>query len=91
MAGSIFALRVLLNREHAVAESDEWQRQLVDLQSQVAFQEDALQALNDALAEQQREILMLRRQVELLKQRQDEQAAQLDDAGSPVDEKPPHY
>ena len=74
-----------------MAQSDDWQQQLVDLQTQLAFQEDTLQSLNGALAAQQEEILLLRRQLELLKQRQDEQAAQLDDAGSPVDEKPPHY
>ena len=65
--------------------------QFVAMQSQLAFQEDALQALQDALAEQQRELLLLRRQLELLKERQDEHAGQLDDlSGTPI-EKPPHY
>ena len=76
-----------------MVDSEELARQLVDLQTQLAFQEDTIGALNEALAAQQQEILTLRQQVALLKQRQDEQAAQLDEAGSagPADEKPPHY
>ncbi len=59
-----------------------------DLQSQVAFQEDALQA---ALTGQQQDLLVLRRQLQLLKERQDEQAAALDDARPEGREAPPHY
>lgn len=70
---------------------DELVRQLAEVQSQLAFQEDTIGALNEALASQQREILVLRRQLELLKQRQDEQAAQYSPAAAPADEKPPHY
>ena len=67
--------------------------ELVDVQHQIAFQEDTITALNDALTLQQKEILILRRQVELLKQRQDEQRESGFDqtASSTVDEKPPHY
>ncbi len=65
--------------------------QVVELQSQMAFQEDTIAALNDAIAGQQREILLLREQLTLLKQRQEEQAAQLDQGGPAADEKPPHY
>ena len=67
-------------------------QQLMELQSQLAFQEDTVRALNEALASQQQEIILLRRQVELIKQRQDEHAVQLDPDLAPiVDEKPPHY
>jgi len=68
-------------------------RHLMEVQSQLAFQEDTVQALNDALALQQQEILLLRRQVELLKQQQEEQAARHDGDEADVipDEKPPHY
>ncbi|MBM68411.1 MAG: SlyX protein [Haliea sp.] len=62
-----------------------------DLQSQVAFQEDALQALQAALTGQQQDLLVLRRQLQLLKERQDEQAAALDDARPEGREAPPHY
>ena len=64
-------------------------RQVVEeLQSQVAFQEDALQQLNAALAGQQQDILILRRQLKLLKERLDEQALGQD---APPIERPPHY
>ena len=76
-------------------EIDELRQQLMEVQSQLAFQEDTVQSLNDALALQQQEILTLRRQLELIKLRQDEQAAgagqHTDQPGGPVDEKPPHY
>lgn len=69
---------------------EELQQQLVDVQTQLAYQEDTVRQLNQALAAQQQEILVLRRQMQLLKQRQDEQTH----AGgitAPADEKPPHY
>lgn len=65
--------------------------QLVELQSQMAFQEDTIAALNEAVTSQQQEILVLREQLTLLKQRQEEQAAQLDQGGPAADERPPHY
>jgi SlyX protein len=63
---------------------------VIDLQSQLAFQEDTIRDLDAALAEQQRDILLLRRQLELLQQRQEEQAMQVTTENS-VQEKPPHY
>jgi SlyX protein len=75
-----------------VADANELQRQLTELQSQLAFQEHTVQSLNEALAAQQQEIIVLRRQLELLKRGQDEQQRRLQDiAPVPVDEKPPHY
>ena len=66
--------------------------QMMDLQSQLAFQE-AVKSLDEALALQQQEILLLRRQLELLRQQQLEQATQNEESNgsNPVDEKPPHY
>ncbi|MCX2976262.1 SlyX family protein [Candidatus Marimicrobium litorale] len=66
------------------------EQQVIDLQSQLAFQEDTIRDLDVALAEQQRDILLLRRQLELLQQRQEEQAMQVTTENS-VQEKPPHY
>ena len=77
------------SEEQGLADIDEVKRQLVDMQTQLAYQEDTVRDLNDALASQQQEILVLRRQLQLLKQRQDEQGA--DAAAGPGDEKPPHY
>lgn len=70
----------------------ELRKQLDELQSQVAFQDDALQTLQLALANQQQDLLTLRRQLTLLKQRQDEQAQQAEEgASTPPRETPPHY
>ncbi|MEH6588278.1 MAG: SlyX family protein [Halioglobus sp.] len=66
-------------------------QQLVEVQSQMAFQEDTVNALNEAVISQQKEILVLREQLALLKQRQEEAAAQMDQAAPTIDEKPPHY
>ena len=75
------------------ANVDLLQQQVMELQSQLAFQEDAVRSLDEALAHQQQEIVLLRRQLELLGQRQQEHAAQNDvgPASVPLDEKPPHY
>ena len=60
-----------------------------DLQSRLAFQDDTIQALNDALVAQQRVLERLQLQVELLARRQEEVNAQF---GLAEDETPPpHY
>ena len=65
---------------------------LVDVQTQLAFQEDTISALNEAITRQQQEIILLRRQLELLKERQEQQGANADGTPPPtIDEKPPHY
>lgn len=65
---------------------------LVDVQTQLAFQEDSISSLNEAITLQQQEIILLRRQLELLKQRWEEQGTSPDDGPAPtVDDKPPHY
>jgi SlyX protein len=75
-----------------VVEFDKLAADLMEVQSQMAFQEDTIAALNEALTHQQQEIIVLRRQVELLKQRWEEQNANTDHSQPPVlDERPPHY
>jgi SlyX protein len=75
------------------ADIDTLKQQMMELQSQLAFQEDALGSLDAALALQQQEILVLRRQVQLLRARQQEQESNNEAgmANAPLDEKPPHY
>ena len=65
-------------------------QQLLEVQTQLAYQEDMVRELNDALALQQQEILVLRRQLQLLKQRQDDMAGEPVGPDNP-DEPPPHY
>jgi SlyX protein len=77
------------------ADVDLLQQQMMELQSQLAFQEDAVRSLDEALAHQQRDLILLRQQLELLRQRQDQQqhAVHIEAglASVPLDEKPPHY
>lgn len=72
---------------------DTLKQQMMELQSQLAFQEEALSSLDGALAAQQQDILFLRRQLELMRQHQLEQAvhSEITPAGTPVDDPPPHY
>ena len=75
------------------ADIDTLKKQILELQSQLAFQEDAVQSLDRALAQQQDEILVMRRQLELLHQGQLQQAADngAGPDGNPANELPPHY
>ena len=73
-----------------MSDIEDLKRELLEVQSQLSFQEDTVANLNDALGNQQQELLVLRRQLEILKQRQDEQATNSTDGG-PSDEIPPHY
>jgi len=74
------------------AEVDSLKQQVMELQSQLAFQEDAINGLDAALAHQQQEILLLRRQLELLHERLRAQAGdQAGHADAATEEKPPHY
>jgi SlyX protein len=75
------------------ADVDLLKQQMMELQSQLAFQEDAVRSLDEALAHQQQELLLLRRQLELLQQRQHDTAVLTEavSAGLPANDKPPHY
>lgn len=72
-----------MTHEQLVARVDE-------LETRLAFQDDTIQALNDALATQQFELDRLRRSLELVAKRQADLAAQIPgDAGEEAP--PPHY
>lgn len=75
----------------SMSDIEDLAQQLVEVQSQMAFQEDTVNALNEAVISQQKEILVLREQLALLKQRQEEAAAQTDQAAPTIVERPPHY
>ena len=62
------------------------QQQVVDLQTQVSFQEQAINELGDALADQQRDLAALKREWVLVKEQYASLREQLPDTG-PVDEK----
>ena len=62
------------------------------LEAQIAFVEDAVQTLDDALAAQQRHILRLERQIDRLQQQLKDQGARFDRVAAHTNEPPPpHY
>ncbi len=65
------------------------EKELIDLQTRVAFQEDAIQQLNLAMVHQQNIIDVLQRG--FLELRQQIQALTPPDAPETTDEAPPHY
>jgi len=70
-------------------ELQQLQAELVELQTQVAFQEQTIGELNSALGQQQRDISELQRHWDVLRQQHVELQARV--PAAPVDEKPPHY
>ncbi|WP_433769235.1 SlyX family protein [Pseudomonas putida] len=62
---------------------------VTDLESQLAFQDDTIQALNDVLAAQQRIVERLQAQMAALLKRQEEMAGQFETFEEEAP--PPHY
>lgn len=65
------------------------EQRITDLESRLAFQDDTIQALNDVLVAQQRELERLQLQVEALAKRQEEASGQFE--VSEDEAPPPHY
>jgi SlyX protein len=61
------------------------------LEMKIAFQEDLLQKLDDAVFSQQQQILLLEDQVRVLSEQIQQIATTRPDVMSVVDERPPHY
>ncbi len=63
---------------------------LIDLQTQLSFQEDTVAQLNEVVTRQQRDIMQLREEMEKLKELYQ---AMLENTQTeaPVNEIPPHY
>ena len=64
---------------------------IADLQSKLAFQEDELEKMNDALYNQQLRMDALEQKLEQLSEQYEELADQTPDGATTVQEKPPHY
>lgn len=64
------------------------EERMAELEIRQAFQDDAVQALSDVIADQQKQIDLLRRELERLHLRQEEQAHQYQDVPN---DPPPHY
>jgi SlyX protein len=72
--------------------SENWQEvreQMVELQTQLAFQEETLRALDNVVTRQQQQLDRIAQLSERLAQQFGELALRLDDAGG--DQRPPHY
>lgn len=69
------------------------ENQLIELQSQFAFQEDMLQELNLLVVRQQAQIEALQHELKLHADKLRELSTRLPDEGSaaPGDDRPPHY
>lgn len=63
---------------------------LIDLETRLAYQDDTLRILSDALARQQRDLEQLTALCQQLLERVRTQGAE-QFKGSPADEVPPHY
>jgi SlyX protein len=65
------------------------EERVTDLESQLAFQDDTIQALSDVLATQQRAVERLQLQMAALLKRQEEMAGQFETFEEEAP--PPHY
>ncbi|WP_433736867.1 SlyX family protein [Pseudomonas putida] len=65
------------------------EERVTDLESQLAFQDDTIQALNDVLAAQQKAVERLQLQIAALLKRQEEMAGQFESFEEEAP--PPHY
>jgi SlyX protein len=67
----------------------------VEVQTKIAFQEDAMLQLSDVVAAQQQDIMKLQNQMKLLVKELSAVLGDLDDSNASssvsVDQKPPHY
>jgi len=74
----------------SVGESEVWQARLDELETRLAFQDDTIQSLNDALGQQQILLEKMRRSLELIAKRQAEMVTLMPGESSD-DQPPPHY
>lgn len=66
--------------------------QVIDLQSRLAFQEDALQSLSGQMAMQAQELQLARQHIQMLNQKLNDLFLQLEQKlAEPLQERPPHY
>lgn len=65
---------------------------IVDLQTRVAFQEDALQVMSEQMAAQAAVLAVAQQHIQLLNQKLNDLTLDLDSRGqSSINERPPHY
>jgi len=66
--------------------------ELIELQTRIAYQEDTINQLNDAVTRQDADILQLQQQIRLLAKRIDELSFAPNNGSDEIpNERPPHY
>jgi SlyX protein len=66
--------------------------ELIELQTRIAYQEDAISQLNQVVTKQDADILQLQHQMRLLAKRVDELSFTQTESGEEISsERPPHY
>ncbi|MGY8906493.1 SlyX family protein [Candidatus Njordibacter sp. Uisw_056] len=67
--------------------------EIVELQQQIAFQEQTIDTLNEVVSKQQKDLTRIDRALELLAQQMAnlQQAADAGQGGADANEPPPHY
>lgn len=76
----------------AAHDQDDLTKRIADLESQLAFQEDTIETLNQLVTQQAREFQTLQRKMHVLGEKfQQINDRQGDEPSNPADEVPPHY
>lgn len=76
----------------AAHDQDDLIKRIADLESQLAFQEDTIETLNQLVTQQAREFQTLQRKMHVLGEKfQQINDRQGDEPSNPADEVPPHY
>lgn len=71
---------------------DDLSRRMADLESQLAFQEDTIETLNQLVTQQAHELQQVQRKMMVLVEKfQQMNNEQSDSPSDPADEVPPHY
>lgn len=68
-----------------------WQEDIIELQTKLQFQEDALQILDDVIIRQADALDRMQRQIDELRSRLEQWRQEGGEPAPPADEKPPHY
>lgn len=80
-----------LIQKHSSMNNDDFSNHIIDIQTQMAFQEQTIEQLNEVLINQQKQIDALQRKLKVLDEKIEQESQHWGQPQSPIDEKPPHY
>ena len=84
----------MLIQGKGLSDMAQYEERLISMESQLAFQDDLIEQLNQQVILQQQDLLMLQEQLRLMAQRfkeLEQTSEQQGDQPSATDERPPHY